>query len=452
MALSEYAKTFFERLKKIEPEKNTPIFFVCHSLGGLILKQIVEMASGVEPFGDEGKKFLRRIAGVVFYGTPHGGSTLANIGLKLSAIVWPTRTITYLARNNRDILQLNSDYRNIVAREKIAHLIVYEQHPTFFGTIVQSGDSDPGITNAKLHPGEGNHFEICKPPDRGDQRYSVTRDFIADRLTKLKISIQPSADGIDIPAPPSLPPMPGPPIIAILLRVLLIFAVPYVVYHLDIRWKTYDIQTRLDEVSSDADSEQRSAVVAAEEELKSGNLARAEAYVEAIELARKLKSEVKFAVTENQPLSPNGWVTFPDGWDARNIITVQVPQLAEVPSFSGQPVTAVRLHRGVAKQFQAAFAEIEAAGLMDEISLWCGSFVPRTIKGSSSVLSDHALGIAFDLNCDTLRRGKPFDPKQFPDFMKVVDIFGKHGFAWYGVGKAPDDPMHFQAFRLDGSS
>ena len=39
----------------------------------------------------------------------------------------------------------------------------------------------------------------------------------------------------------------------------------------------------------------------------------------------------------------------------------------------------------------------EDAGLLDRLTNWGGSYVPRFIRGSRTTLSNHAFGTAFDL-------------------------------------------------------
>lgn len=63
----------------------TPIAFVCHSLGGLIIKKLV-LTAYLDRGRDPAKgKLLDRIAGVVFLATPHGGSKIGNLA---EAVRW----------------------------------------------------------------------------------------------------------------------------------------------------------------------------------------------------------------------------------------------------------------------------------------------------------------------------------------------------------------------------
>jgi D-alanyl-D-alanine carboxypeptidase len=145
-------------------------------------------------------------------------------------------------------------------------------------------------------------------------------------------------------------------------------------------------------------------------------------------------------------IGDDGAVEFEGDWVEKNIISTAIPQLAGVKTLSSdQPFSGtVRLSREATPAAVAAFAEIEAAGLKDRILSFDGSFVPRTIRGAASRLSVHALGTAFDLNCQWNFFGKPaVDAGQKGSVKELVPIFEKHGFKWGGTAGGPDT-CHFE--------
>ena len=128
------------------------------------------------------------------------------------------------------------------------------------------------------------------------------------------------------------------------------------------------------------------------------------------------------------------------------MLSAMIPQLAEVKFLgSDQPFSGtIRLHRAVLPSAVAAFAEIEAAGLKDRILSFDGAYVLRTVRGSSSKLSAHGLGTAFDLNCQWNSIRKPAaEIGQQGSLKELVPIFEKHGFRWGGTLPRPD-PCHFE--------
>jgi D-alanyl-D-alanine carboxypeptidase len=94
-------------------------------------------------------------------------------------------------------------------------------------------------------------------------------------------------------------------------------------------------------------------------------------------------------------------------------------------------------------QLRAALDEIVAQGLASAIhpDQYGGCFVPRFIAGTTT-LSNHAFGLAFDVNVPENQRGTVGRINR-----QVVAIFEKWGFTWGGVWHWTD-PMHFELNRL----
>lgn len=64
-----------------EEASQRPIIFVVHSLGGLVLKDVLRRSRQAEPNELELKDIYDSTCGIIFMGTPHGGSDYANLGL-----------------------------------------------------------------------------------------------------------------------------------------------------------------------------------------------------------------------------------------------------------------------------------------------------------------------------------------------------------------------------------
>jgi hypothetical protein len=72
-----------------------PVVFVCHSLGGLLIKRVLEIDAD-ERASTEGKSgaIWMNTRGVAFFSTPHGGSALGNLGQHFG-----NRLLEYLAND-----------------------------------------------------------------------------------------------------------------------------------------------------------------------------------------------------------------------------------------------------------------------------------------------------------------------------------------------------------------
>ncbi|HET9420570.1 MAG TPA: M15 family metallopeptidase, partial [Nocardioides sp.] len=120
------------------------------------------------------------------------------------------------------------------------------------------------------------------------------------------------------------------------------------------------------------------------------------------------------------------------GWVKSHITTEVVPILGSVTC-----------NRAIFPQLKAALAEIVSRGLADEIHAdeYAGCYYPRFIAGSTT-LSNHAFGLALDLNVPGNQRGTVGEIDR-----DVVAIFKSWGFGWGGDWRYTD-PMHFEMNRI----
>lgn len=140
-------------------------------------------------------------------------------------------------------------------------------------------------------------------------------------------------------------------------------------------------------------------------------------------------------------------ITVTDSWEANNIVSVALPQLAGV---KGAPKSGkVRFHQLAAAQLENLFAAWEKAGLTDRILTWDGSYVPRLVRGSKTSLSNHAFGTAFDINVQWNFLGMiPARKGEKGSVRELVKLANKHGFYWGGHFTGRLDGMHFEIAKL----
>lgn len=139
----------------------------------------------------------------------------------------------------------------------------------------------------------------------------------------------------------------------------------------------------------------------------------------------------------------NTWIRgdkifFISGFDESAVTRVVIPELARIPG-AGSGV--LNFHANGHAQLQAVFQDIDRNGLLHHVKTCAGSLHRRLRKptdGSLSKLpSNHAFGIAIDLNSDDGSLGASVAP--------LAPIFEAHGFK---CGKAFNDPMHFEVSRF----
>ncbi|MDD2899083.1 MAG: M15 family metallopeptidase [Desulfuromonadaceae bacterium] len=130
-------------------------------------------------------------------------------------------------------------------------------------------------------------------------------------------------------------------------------------------------------------------------------------------------------------------------WEADNIVTVTIPQLAGI---SGAPKSGnIQVHRLVANQFTMLWQAWQNTDLLSRVRTYDGSYVPRFVRGSTSTLSNHAFGSAFDINVKWNNIGTlPALKEENGSVRELVQLANQHGFYWGGHYAKRPDGMHFE--------
>ncbi|KAL3123787.1 hypothetical protein niasHT_010000 [Heterodera trifolii] len=152
-----------------------PIVFICHSMGGLLVKQLLL----------ENEQLLSKTVGVLFMATPHLGTPVAS------------QLRPYFIRPSSDVLLLQpkSEQNNKLANrfnkaaEQIPFIVtVLECKKTrVFGREVMLVPVESGIMGKGpvYHLDEGHH-NVCKPESKESITYQIVFNFINDALEYVK--------------------------------------------------------------------------------------------------------------------------------------------------------------------------------------------------------------------------------------------------------------------------
>ena len=154
-----------------------PLIFICHSIGGLVVKRALIEAHSHHSASIS--NVYRYTSGIMFFGTPHRGSSLASSGLILQKIL---RVAPGKLPVNQDILrqvQLDSEALNeiyqrffLVAGESLLIGSFYETQPTKrLGIITVRSSAILNIQSEVDVALDTTHVRLCKFKGAADANY-----------------------------------------------------------------------------------------------------------------------------------------------------------------------------------------------------------------------------------------------------------------------------------------
>ena len=153
-----------------------PLVFVCHSMGGLMVKQMLRSLNdnvdpGLAPM-------LENVRGVSFIATPHTGSGVANWINLAKFLLRTSVSVKELQRHEPTLLNLNNWYRDNAAGLKLRTQCFCETRSYKGVTVVDPASANPGIAGVPSTPLDENHVSITKPESRGSQLYLAVKLFV----------------------------------------------------------------------------------------------------------------------------------------------------------------------------------------------------------------------------------------------------------------------------------
>ena len=185
------AKLVANRNRKKALER--PLIFVCHSLGGIVVKSALVHSRDVQNVDTERLRSVYiSTAGILFMGTPHNGSDLASWGTLLQSIcsaVLPKKLfdsqsdLIKALETDNETLQVISR-RFMEARQNIRIYFFHESKPTDLrGTrkiIVPEPSAAPSIERVERMGIEADHSHICKFDAPDSTGFEVVVDAISN--------------------------------------------------------------------------------------------------------------------------------------------------------------------------------------------------------------------------------------------------------------------------------
>jgi predicted alpha/beta hydrolase family esterase len=154
-----------------------PIIFVTHSLGGLLVKKMLNTAQTFKK-----QKLIEQIKGIIFLATPHTGSHLANLISNIGTLTRTTISVKELKSHAPQLRELNEWYRENVRGFGIITKVYYETRSVHGISVVDEDSANPGIEGVKPVAVPEDHITIAKPTSKDNLVYIGVEHFILDNF------------------------------------------------------------------------------------------------------------------------------------------------------------------------------------------------------------------------------------------------------------------------------
>jgi pimeloyl-ACP methyl ester carboxylesterase len=175
----DQAKLFLSYLA-VENLTQRPIFMIAHSMGGLVVKEMLGVAEHEYP------QIFKQIRGIVFLATPHQGANITSLvnGLGLGSL-----SMRELQPDNADLRRLNEQYVRQARCQNWGTLPFYEMYPTGGTILVDQNSADPKVPNQESYnPVPKDHINIAKCNSKDELVYRQIFQFVK-KFTNLSIPL-----------------------------------------------------------------------------------------------------------------------------------------------------------------------------------------------------------------------------------------------------------------------
>ncbi|PWW73473.1 hypothetical protein C7212DRAFT_220039, partial [Tuber magnatum] len=192
--ISGFAEDLLDRLKGLRRHVNEsirPIIFICHSLGGIVCKKSLVL-SHEQPMYQE---ILKSTLGIVFMGTPHRGSTIADWTKMFASIVdsvlvgtrMRSDLLKDLQTNSRALQEITSSFKYRTSGLQFVSFYEQEIAPPLKKLVVDKDSAILDLPNERPVPVNANHREICRFSHAKSEKYRPVWVAISDMVSSIRV-------------------------------------------------------------------------------------------------------------------------------------------------------------------------------------------------------------------------------------------------------------------------
>ena len=159
-----------------------PILLVCHSLGGLLAKQLLRKAKEAD---GPTRAIFDQVRAVLFLATPHAGTDLASLADAFRTVCGPTASMADLQAHDAHLRDLYNWYRRHSETAGIQTRTYFETKPYLGFKIVNETSANPGVGPDPVGLDE-NHLSIVKPRQANAQVCEAANILLRDYVLVLQ--------------------------------------------------------------------------------------------------------------------------------------------------------------------------------------------------------------------------------------------------------------------------
>ena len=146
---------------------NRPIIFICHDLGGILVKRALAFSNTSKAKQVEHRRSIFTATyAIIFFGTPHNG--MSDAVLKAAAQLMPTAALSQLSsaltKGSQTLQDINDQFAPLTKRFSL--YLFWEQLESELGTtkayVVEQDSADPGWETAERAGISADHSQMCK--------------------------------------------------------------------------------------------------------------------------------------------------------------------------------------------------------------------------------------------------------------------------------------------------